>query len=178
LPEILLQPTFGLATLLVVAFSAVVATTVARRLRTAWFAVFGLAISAGMVVVAMFLAGRGTIDFDRFDVRLVSGCFDGHTEWIWNTSAYLNLILYAPFAFFAVIITRRPRASILAVASIAFVLELLQNIMDIGVCEEADIVRNIFGVGPGVALGTSASMLYDRARQRRTVTTQGSMPVS
>jgi glycopeptide antibiotics resistance protein len=82
------------------------------------------------------------------------------------------MILYTPFAFFAVITTRRPLASILAVSCIAFALELLQNIMDIGVCEEADIVRNIFGVGLGVALGAGASMVYDRARQWRTVTTR------
>lgn len=64
----------------------------------------------------------------------------------------LNLVMLAPFAFFATLATRRPFAVLGVAAAFSGAVELVQALTAIGVCEAQDFINNTVGASLAVLL--------------------------
>ena len=66
--------------------------------------------------------------------------------------ARLNLVMLAPFAFFATLATRRPLAVLGVSAAFSGAVEFVQALTAIGVCEAQDFVNNTVGASVAVVV--------------------------
>ncbi|EWC58082.1 hypothetical protein UO65_6638 [Actinokineospora spheciospongiae] len=77
----------------------------------------------------------------------------------------LNVLLFMPFAFFAVIATHRPLSvSVVSVVSSAGI-ELAQTLTGQGVCETQDFLHNAIGIVAAAVLGAAVNTLVGSDRR-------------
>ena len=84
-------------------------------------------------------------------------------------SELMNVLLFMPLAFFAVLATRRPLPVAVAAVGLSVLIELVQSWTERGVCETRDLLNN--SVGAVVAVGVAAllrSLTDDRVSPGRT----------
>ncbi len=70
-----------------------------------------------------------------------------------SPEAKLNLALFAPAAFFGVIATRRLLRIVVACVVVSVLVEQIQRVTSLGVCQSSDVIRNVTGAVAGAVLG-------------------------
>ncbi len=81
--------------------------------------------------------------------------------------ARLNVVLFGPACFFAVIALRRLVIVCVLAAGLSVCLEVVQGVTGMGTCETSDVVRNVGGAGVAGLLGLVAVLATGRLPQRR-----------
>lgn len=152
----------------VVAFGVALAVTWAlhRPLRT-WLRQVGfflLTFSTGMVVVTTLLRGRwsGGVCLDCLGSWGLARVLAGRI----NLEAWLNVALFVPPAFFAVLLWRAPWRTVAAAALGSFAIEIVQPAVGVGVNDLMDLVANTAGTGLGAAAGAVVMLVADSIRDR------------
>lgn len=79
----------------------------------------------------------------------------------------LNLLLFVPLVFFAVLATRRPLAVAGAAVALSAVIELVQPITNRGLCETQDFLNNSAGSLVAAAAAAALVALLSRRVQER-----------
>lgn len=106
------------------------------RRRRLWALLSAASLGFGLSIVL----ARGDLAFGRSWYCLVNpGLVPGTPE------QALNLVLYAPAAFFAALTTRRTWALLLVVLTVIVTVEVVQKLIDVGTCEVGDMTRNASG---------------------------------
>lgn len=72
--------------------------------------------------------------------------------------AKLNVLLFAPAAFFASLAVRRAATVVLAALVVSAGVEAVQSVTALGTCQTSDVVRNV--AGAVVACGVAALLLH------------------
>lgn len=111
--------------------------------------VFAGLAGAGVALVPATTLARGAVlvEWDR-------GCLIQSGLSMSTPEAALNVLLLTPAAFFGVLATRRPARVLLGVIALAVLVEAVQSVTALGVCQTADVVRNV--AGAAVAGGFAA----------------------
>lgn len=111
---------------------------------------------------ALTLARRG------IDLRRHPSC-----DWSWalesaGTEQVLNVVLLLPAGFFAAWALRRVWPVVLAAVALSVGAEVVQAVLDLGVCQEGDVVRNVGGAFGGAVSGALLGRFNEwRAARRR-----------
>ena len=167
---LLADPAVALACMGFLVATVILSPPLSRHMNTTCLLASGFLASVFLIIFTTLILGRelfaGGISPD---IRLAAGCLDGSVEFEWNISSLPNMLLYAPLAFFALLIFRTGRLFTLAVlAGIVVVVELTQNILDLGVCQELDILENWVGILVGLVAERIHSIRRgDAAEDRR-----------
>lgn len=126
-----------------------------------WFLAGLLICWAGVVIRDTLLARDETralslIPF-RCYITVLSG---GERELI--RSAFMNVLLFYPGGVIARSLWTRPRGLILMFLGISLMIELLQLVLGLGMCETDDLIHNTLGA----ALGILAVRQYEKNMQK------------
>ncbi|GAB3248480.1 VanZ family protein [Kineosporia babensis] len=132
------------ALILVLLAALVVSQLMASRLGIARVVAFGLVLGLGIPAVGTLLAGGRSFS-SSFSGANFQSCFDLSIEWSWNAAAWINVFLYMPLAFFLALTVQTTSRVLIFVLLYATGLELAQSALNIGVCEEVDLLRNMGG---------------------------------
>lgn len=81
--------------------------------------------------------------------------------------AKLNLLLFGPACFFAVLALRRLVIVLVLATALSVLLEAVQGATGVGTCETSDVVRNVAGAAAAGLLGLVAVMATARLPQHR-----------
>jgi VanZ like family len=91
--------------------------------------------------------------------RIATACVVTDPGWL-SAETVLNVALFVPFAFLAVVAFRRSLpaafgavAVVLASSGLSLGIEATQAAYRIGACDSSDVVHNVLGAGIGAALG-------------------------
>jgi hypothetical protein len=114
----------------------------------------GLAGAFLALVPATTLADRGRPWLGGHRSCLIDTSFS-----IATPEAALNAALFAPAAFFAVLATRRVVPVVLAVLACSAATEYTQRLTGLGVCESADVARNLMGGAIGALAGLAVLLV-------------------
>ncbi len=87
-----------------------------------------------------------------------------------GTEGLLNVALFVPAAFFAVLVWRAPVRTVAAAALGSLMIELLQPMIGVGVNDITDLATNIAGAMVGASAGAVVMLIVDSATQRRFLT--------
>ncbi len=89
------------------------------------------------------------------------GCETGTALTVHNAEAVLNWLVLMPAAFFAMLAWQRLRLVLLVCLGVPVLIELVQSVAALGVCQAADVVRN---GGGAVAAAVFAGILLVAVR--------------
>lgn len=167
LVRIVLSQRPTLLTLTVVALVLVpLATVLAIRAGWSWWRVAsaGLAgLGTALVVAATLGRYEGGVLLHGWDLHcLAKPGLSLHTP-----EAKLNVVLFGPACFFAVLALRRLVIVCVLAAALSVVLEAVQGVTAMGTCETSDVVRNVAGAAVAALLGLVAVLATYRLPQRR-----------
>lgn len=84
-----------------------------------------------------------------------------------GTEGLLNVALFVPAAFFAVLVWRAPVRTVAFAALGSLLIELLQPMIGVGVNDVTDLATNIAGAMVGAAAGAVVMLIVDSVKQRR-----------
>ena len=142
--EIVLGQRQTQVTLLVAAVVLVpVAVVPAQRSGTGWLRVgYAAAAAASTALVLAVTIGR----YDSgYLVRWGRECLVQPGLGAQTPEEWLNLVLFVPASFFAVLATRRLWLTLLGALLLSVVVEAAQSVLGNGTCQTADVVRNVTG---------------------------------
>jgi hypothetical protein len=100
---------------------------------------------AGAAAAGIGLAGALALTWGRWFVvgdPSWRGCETGTALTVHNAEAVLNWLVLMPAAFFAMLAWQRLRLVLLVCLGVPVVIELVQSVAALGVCQAADVVRN------------------------------------
>ena len=167
LVRIVLSQRPTLLTLAVVALVLVpLVTVLAIRAGWSWWRVAsaGLAgLGAALVVAATLGRYEGGVILRGWHLHcLAKPGLSLHTP-----EAKLNVVLFGPACFFAVLALRRLVIVCLLATVLSVCLEAVQGATGLGTCEASDVVRNVAGAAAAGLLGLAAVLATYRLPQRR-----------
>lgn len=131
-------------------------------------AFFGFAASGGAVALATLFREppqvwcTGCLVADWGLPRLLNGQL--------GTEGLLNVVLFVPVAFFAVLIWRTPVITVLVAALGSLLIELLQPMLGVGVNDLTDLATNLAGAMIGSATAAVVLLAADSLAARRFLT--------
>lgn len=154
------------STLAVLAVGTLLAVTVVPVLsrslgwRSGWTATAGVALAG--LLAAVF--GRET-SFTNSDSWWQTCEWEGAS--FSTPQELLNVLLFMPFAFCAVLGTGRPVGVLLGSVGISLLVEIAQSVSQLGICTSGDLLHNASGAAVAVGLGLGARRVLDALRGRR-----------
>jgi hypothetical protein len=136
------------------ALSAVPTVLVAKARNKPWPLRTALAIYLAGIVAVTLLPGHAGLESGQCDTGLPAHLFT-------SASSLLNIALFAPGAFLAVLLFRRPVTVLASFACLSAGIEIVQSVMSLGrSCSITDIAANATGSVLGALAG--AVWLYQR----------------
>lgn len=147
--SILRQPDVQVTFLASLAVTAPALWWVANRLDGRRDAAVGAAAGLSIVVATTLVREGG---FFRINGDSLAYCIANPGLRIDTPERLLNVLLFSPFAFFAVLAIRRSWPVLPAALGVSAALEAVQSLTGRGVCEAGDLTRNLLGATVAVAL--------------------------
>lgn len=89
-----------------------------------------------------------------------------------SPEAKLNLLLFVPAVFFSVLATRRLVPVLLGASALSVLVEVVQSLTGLGVCQTSDVVRNVAGAIVAGLVAYVIDRLWGLARKRRRLETK------
>jgi VanZ like family len=159
--------------LLLAAVLLPIAWAVARAVGAAPIAAAGAALAL-IGVADVTVLRPGLLHADPDWSRVATACVVTDPGWL-SAETVLNVALFAPFAFLAVVAVARvvPAALaavgvVLIVAAMSLGIEATQAAYRIGACDSSDVVHNVIGAGFGAALGGLVAGIVVLGKRRLT----------
>lgn len=84
-----------------------------------------------------------------------------------GTEGLLNVVLFVPAAFFAVLVWRAPMRTVAVAALGSLVIEAVQPMIGVGVNDVTDLTTNVAGAMVGATAAAVAMLIFDTVKQRR-----------
>lgn len=84
-----------------------------------------------------------------------------------GTEGLLNVVLFVPAAFFAVLVWRAPLRTVAVAAVSSLMIEVVQPLIGVGVNDVTDLATNVAGAMVGAAAGAATMLIVDSTKQRR-----------
>ena len=114
-------------------------------------------VSAGLAGASLALVPATTLA--RGDALIAWGrsCLIQPGLSLGTSEALLNVLLFAPAAFFAMLAVRRAAPVVLAALASSAAVEAVQSVTALGTCQTSDVVRNV--AGATIACGVAALLL-------------------
>ncbi|QQQ76852.1 VanZ family protein [Saccharothrix sp. 6-C] len=123
-------------------FLGTVGFVVARR--RGWAALPAVLAGCGLALALAVTLARPGGSFSVATTDPIGMCVANEFS-LAGSLARLNLVMLAPFAFFATLATRRPFAVLGVAAAFSGAVEFVQALTAIGVCEAQDFINNTVG---------------------------------